>query len=75
MMKIKVWHKNAKTNEEGCRVLRNLKPRRYMTSWSFNQLINYVKEELYWEDIEKDSVVEIVIFNEREQWQQVITRA
>ena len=75
MLKIKVWYKDYETNEEGCsKVLRNLKPRRYMCSWSFEQLMEYIKEELTWEDIKEELVEEIVIYNEKEHWQQVITK-
>ena len=75
MLKIKVWYKDYETNEEGCsKVLRNLKPRRYMCGWNFEQLMDYIKEELTWEDIKEELVEEIVIYNEKEHWQQVITR-
>lgn len=75
-MRIKVWYNDIETKEEGCsRILRNLKPRRYMTGWNFDKLVNYIKEEIEWEDIQQESITEIVILNEKEQWQQVITRA
>ena len=71
-MKIRIW---VKENQESySQELRNLKPRRYMCSWNFERLLKYIEEELYWEDIEKESVEEIVIYNEKEQWQQVILR-
>lgn len=49
-------------------ILRNLKPRRYMTSYTFQELMKYVKEELYWEDIQEDDVVEFEIFDKKGQW-------
>lgn len=54
--------------------LRNLKPRRYMCGLSFEQLLQYIKEELYWEDIKEDDVMEIEIFNKKEQWTDYVAR-
>ena len=71
-MKIRIW---VKENQESySQELRNLKPRRYMCGWDFERLLKYIEEELYWEDIEKEAVEEIVIYNEKEHWQQVILR-
>jgi hypothetical protein len=74
-MKIKVWYNDREYNEVGLKELRNLRPRRYMCGWSFEQLIKYIKEELHWNDIEEEDVIEIVIENEREQWIENIRRA
>jgi hypothetical protein len=74
MLKIKVWYNDREYNEVCVRELRNLRPRRYMCGWSFEQLIKYIKEELYWNDIQVEDVREIVIKNEREQWMQNIAR-
>ena len=72
MIKIRIW---VKENQESySQELRNLKPRRYMTSWSFEKLLKYIENELYWLDIEKEAVEEIVIYNEKEQWQQNIRK-
>ena len=72
MLKIKVW---VKENQESySQELRNLRPRRYMCGWDFERLLKYVEDELYWLDIDKNNVEEIVIYDEKEQWQQVITK-
>lgn len=72
MLKIKVW---VKENQESySQELRNLRPRRYMCGWDFERLLKYVEDELYWLDINEDDVEEIVIYNEKEQWQQIITK-
>jgi segregation and condensation protein B len=34
----------------------------------------YVEDELYWLDINEDDIEEIVIYDENEQWQQIITK-
>ena len=74
MIKIKVWYKDESENVSALRVLRNLKPRRYMLGWDFEKLLKYIEKELYWEQIEKETIKEIVIYNEKEQWQQNIKR-
>ena len=72
MLKIKVW---VKENQESySQELRNLRPRRYMCGWDSERLLKYVEDELYWLDINEDDVEEIVIYNEKEQWQQIITK-
>lgn len=72
MLKIKVW---VKENQQiYSQELRCLRPRRYMCSWDFKKLLKYVEDELYWLDINKDDVEEIVIYNEKEQWQQNIRK-
>ncbi len=75
MLKIKVYYTDVETKQECCvSELRNLKPRRYMCGWSFDKLLKYISEELYWEGIEKDLVSEIHIKCEKEHWTQVIQR-
>ena len=74
MIKIKIWYKDESENVSALRVLRNLKPRRYMLGWDFEKLLKYIEKELYWEQIEKETIKEIVIYNEKEQWQQNIKR-
>ena len=74
MMKIKVWYYEKELKENICRELKNLKPRRYMCGWKFEKLIKYIEEELYWLDVEKEQVEEIVIYNEKEHWQQSIRK-
>ena len=53
--------------------LRNLKPRRYMTGWTFEQMVKYTKEELYWEDIKEEDVAYFEIC-QKGQWTQIIGR-
>ena len=75
MLQIRVYYKESKEEELCSRVVLNhLKPRRYMCAWDFEKLLDYVSEELYWEDIEKDSVEEIEIFNKKEQWVQNVRK-
>jgi hypothetical protein len=75
MFKIKVYYTDYETKEDGCcTTLKNLKPRRYMCAWSFDKLLKYISEELYWNDIEKDLVDEIHIVCEQEQWVEIIAR-
>lgn len=74
MIKIKVWYKDENEEVSALRVLKNLKPRRYMLGWDFEKLLKYIEKELYWEQIEKETIKEIVIYNEKEQWQQNIRR-
>ena len=70
MLKIKVWFKdeNGEDNEE---TLSNLRPRSYMTSWSFERLMKYIKEELYWKDIKENSV-EVIEFESDYSLQSIV---
>ena len=34
----------------------------------FNELLKYIKEELYWLDIDEKDVTTIEIFDKKEQW-------
>jgi hypothetical protein len=52
----------------------NLHPRRYMTSYSFDRLMKYAKEELYWANIKQEDVVGFEIYCRREHWTQYISR-
>ena len=72
MLKIRVW---VKENQESySQELRCLRPRRYMCGWDFEKLLKYIEDELYWLEIEKEAVEEIIIYCEKEQWQQVILK-
>lgn len=74
MIQIKVY---TKEDIEECydgTLLRYKRPRRYMTSYSFEQLMKYVKEELYWYDIKEEDVVAFEIFNKDEHWTEYIER-
>lgn len=74
MIKIKVF---TKEDVEGCydgTILEHLRPRRYMNGYSFEQLMKYAKEELYWADIKEEDVVGFEIFNKEEHWTNYIER-
>lgn len=72
MIKIRVWYKE---DTGYCNVeLSNLKPRRYMCGWDFNRCIKYIKEELYWMDIDVNKVEVITFVNLKEHWEQNIVR-
>ena len=73
-MKIKINYYDNDYQEMTTLTLNNLKPRRYMTSWTWEQLIDYMQEELYFNGIEPNSIDEIIIFSKSEQWQEVIAR-
>lgn len=75
MLKIKVWFTDEETGEEDCTcTLRNLRPRRYMCSYSFEQMIKYTAEELYWNNIDVECVTGFEIVCEKEQWVQYIDK-
>lgn len=72
MLKVNVYYE-----EEGEIIkeeVRNLRPRTYMTGWSFEKMVKYIKEECSWQGINVNKIEEIVLQNEREQWQVVITK-
>lgn len=74
MTQIKVY---TKEDVEGCydgTLLTHLRPRNYMTGYSFEQLLKYAKEELYWADINEEDVVGFEIFNKNEHWTNYIER-
>lgn len=68
MIQIKVFTKEDTENGYDGTVLRNLKPRLYMCGYTFEQLIKYTKEELFWEDIKEEEITGFEIFNKNEQW-------
>ena len=67
MWQLNVWYRDE-DGESVKTTLRNLKPRRYMCSWSFDRVMKYAKEELYWEDIKEEDVIAFEIENKKEQW-------
>ena len=74
MTQIKVY---TKEDTEGCydgTLLTHLRPRNYMTSYSFEQLMKYAKEELYWADIREEDVVGFEIYNKDQHWTNYIAR-
>ena len=71
MLKVKVYYKDE--NNETCKEeLNHLKPRQYMCGYSFEQFLKYVKEELYWQGIDKEKVYQFEIYNDKERYFQVI---
>ena len=74
MIQIKVYTKEDIEGGYRGTLLPLLRPRMYMLGYSFDQLMKYTKEELYWADIEEDEVMGFEIFNEREQWTNYIER-
>ena len=73
MLKVTVWYVDE-NKDLSCTNLCNLKPRRYMCGWSFEQMIKYTKEELYWKDIDVESVSSFEIVCEKEHWVQSINK-
>ena len=70
---ISVWYKD----EDGDfykRELRNLKPRNYMLGYSFERLLKYISNELYWKDIPEESVTSIHIACKEQWWEKAIER-
>lgn len=74
MIKIKVFTKEDVEGGYDGTLLTHLRPRRYMTGYSFEQLMKYAKEELYWQDIKEEDVVGFEIFNKEEHWTQYIEK-
>lgn len=63
MIKVCVWTKELRRV-----VLNNLRPRRYMCGWTFEQCLRYIKNELYFNDVDVSDIREIEFFDEREMW-------
>ena len=49
-------------------------PRNYMLSWSFEKLLDYVKEECYWQDININMISCILFCNNEEHWEYSVPR-
>ena len=74
MQQIKVF---TKEDIAGCydgTLLNHLRPRRYMTAYTFEDLLKYARNELYWADIKEEDVVGFEIFNRKEHWTEYIER-
>lgn len=72
MIQIKVFTKEDTENGYDGTLLTHLKPRSYMCGYSFEQLLKYAREELYWADIKEEEITGFEIFNKREHWVQYI---
>ena len=60
-IKIRAWYE-----EDGkyyTEELYNLSPRRYMTGWDFEKLLDYAKEELSWTTVDINSIVAFDIYS------------
>ena len=71
MLKIKVCYKDE-NNETNWEEIRHLKPRRYMCGYTFDQILKYAKEELYWLDINENDIYGFEIYSDKEHWIQPI---
>lgn len=74
MIQIKVYTKEDLNGGYNGTIIRHKRPRAYMCAYSFKQLMKYVKEELYREDIKEEDVEEFEIFNKNEHWTNCIKR-
>ena len=74
MIKIKVFTKEDVDGGYDGTELSHLRPRRYMTGYTFEELMKYACEELYWQDIKEEDVVGFEIFDKKEHWTQYIER-
>ena len=74
MTKIRVTTKEDAEYGYTGTVLTHLRPRRYMTGYSFNQLMDYIREELKCNDINPEEVICIEIFNKEEHWTDYIEK-
>ena len=74
MTKIRVFTKEDELCGYNGTELTHLRPRAYMTSYSFEALMDYAKEELYWADIPEDAVIGFEIYNKKEHWCDYISR-
>lgn len=54
--------------------LSRLRPRSYMTSWSFERLLKYVKEECYWNEVDLKDITAISIRDPKQHWENCINR-
>lgn len=74
MIQVKVYTKEDIENGYDGTLLNHLRPRRYMTSYSFKEMMKYAREELYWADIKEEDVSGFEIFNKSEHWTDYIKR-
>ena len=74
MIQIKVFTKEDVEGGYDGTLLRYLRPRRYMTGYTFNQLVKYTKEELDANDIKEEEITGFEIFDKNEHWTDFIER-
>lgn len=68
MTQVKVFTKEDSEFGYNGTILTHLRPRRNHTSYSFQDMMKYAKEELFWADISEEEVVGFEIFNKSEHW-------
>lgn len=73
-IKIFVYVMNYDYNGDALIKINHKQPRRYMLSWSFDKLLNYVKEECYWQDINMNMISCILFVNNEEHWEYSVPR-
>lgn len=73
-VKIRVFTKEDVENGYNGTELGNLHPRRNMTDYSFDKLMKYAKEELYWSHIKQEDVAAFEIYCRREHWSKYISK-
>lgn len=76
MIKIKVFTKEDIEGGYNGTELSYLRPRRYMTGWSFEQLMKYTAEERKWQLFQEndEDVQGFEIFDKKEHWTIYIPR-
>lgn len=74
MNQIKVFTKEDLEGGYDGTILTHLRPRGYMTGYTFKQLLKYAREELYWADIKEEEITGFEIFNKEEHWTTYIER-
>ena len=68
MIRIRVFTKEDCEGGYNGTELIHLRPRSYMTGYSFDELLKYAKEELYWNDINEEDVEYFEIYNKEQHW-------
>ena len=73
-IKICVYVMNYDYNGDSLIEIHHKDPRNYMFSWSFEKLLDYVKEECYFQDININMISCIVFCNKEEHWEYSVPR-
>ena len=74
MIRLKVFTREDVDGGYDGTILNHLRPRAYMTSYSFNEMMKYAKEELEWAGIKEEDVVEFEIYNKEQHWTDYVSR-
>ena len=70
---IKIYAITEENNKYYWTEIHHKRPRAYMTGYTFEQLMKYVKEELYWQDINEEEVLGFEI-TDKHCWTESIMR-